>query len=138
MTEKEEKEEIKETEETEAKAPVEEWTLDDLVALTDEVQQGEVDFRDKIFKYQFCELVEKEEPKFKAMPDVATEEQKMAYYTEIGSKRVWAMLEKANQKNPEGPVMEKAQWDLLPTTLRFSVANEIMGITQDVKENFHL
>jgi len=133
-----ETEEIKEIEETEAIAPVEEWTLDDLVALTDEVQQGEVDFRGKIFKYQFCELVEKEEPKFKSLSDSANEEQKMAYYTEIGSKRVWAMLEKANEKNPEGPVLEKTHWDLLPTTLRYAVANEIMGTTQDVKENFQL
>ena len=60
----------------------------------------------------------------------------MAYYTEIGSKRVWAMLDKANEKAPEGPVIEKAQWELLPTTLRYSVANEIMGTTSDVKENF--
>tara|TARA_Y100000034_G_C6512965_1_gene220484 strand:- start:41 stop:436 length:396 start_codon:yes stop_codon:yes gene_type:complete len=126
-------EEIKEIEETET---VEEWTLDDLVALTDEVQQGEVDFRGKVFKYQFCELVEKEEPKFKPLNDSASEEQKMAYYSEIGSKRVWAMIEKASVKNPDGPVLEKSQWDLLPTTLRYSVANEIMGTTQDVKENF--
>ena len=126
-------EEIKEIEETET---VEEWTLDDLVALTDEVQQGEVDFRGKVFKYQFCELVEKEEPKFKPLKDSASEEQKMAYYSEIGSKRVWAMIEKASVKNPDGPVLEKSQWDLLPTTLRYSVANEIMGTTQDVKENF--
>ena len=138
MTEKEEKEEIKETEATEATAPVEEWTLDDLVALTDEVQQGELSFRGKLFKYQFCELVEKEEPKFTPLDDSASEEKKMAYYTEIGSKRVWAMLDKANQKSPEGPAISKSQWDLLPTTLRFSVANGIMGTTQDVKENFQL
>ena len=128
-------EEIKEIEETET---VEEWTLDDLVALTDEVQQGEVDFRGKVFKYQFCELVEKEEPKFKPLKDSASEEQKMAYYSEIGSKRVCAMIEKASVKNPDGPVLEKSQWDLLPTTLRYQVANEIMGSTQEVKENFPL
>ena len=128
-------EEIKEIEETET---VEEWTLDDLVALTDEVQQGEVDFRGKVFIYQFCELVEKEEPKFKPLKDSASEEQKMAYYSEIGSKRVWAMLEKASVKNPDGPSLDKGQWDLLPTTLRYQVANEIMGTTQDVKENFQI
>ena len=131
-----EKEEIKE--ETEAIAPVEEWTLDDLVALTDEVQQGELDFRGKVFKYHFCELVEKEEPKFKPLSETASEEEKMAYYTKIGGQRVWSMLEKANDKDPEGPCIEQAKWELLPTTLRYSVANDIMGTTQDVKENFQL
>ena len=129
-----EKEEIKE--ETEAIAPVEEWTLEDLVALTDEVQQGELDFRGKVFKYHFCELVEKEEPKFKPLSETASEEEKMAYYTKIGGQRVWSMLEKANDKDPEGPCIEKAKWELLPTTLRYSVANDIMGTTQEVKENF--
>ena len=130
--------EIEETKEIEEKTEIEEWTLDDLVALTDEVQQAELEFRGKLFKYHFCELVEKEEPKFKSISDGATEEQKMAYYTEIGSKRVWAMLDKANDKDPEGPCLEKAQWDLLPTTLRYQIANEIMGTTQEVKENFPL
>ena len=129
-----ETEEIKEIEEE----IVEEWTLDDLVALTDEVQTSDIMFRGKVFNYHFCELVEKEEPKFKPLSDSATEEQKMAYYTEIGSKRVWAMIEKANEKNPEGPVIEKAHWELLPTTLRYSLANEIMGTTSEVKENFQL
>ena len=67
-------EEINEKENTEAVAPVEDWTLDDLVALTDEVQQGAIDFRGKLFKYQFCELVEKEEPKFKPLDERASEE----------------------------------------------------------------
>ena len=129
MTEKEETKEIEEIE-------IEEWTLDDLVALTDEVQLGEIEFRGKLFKYHFCELIEKEEPKFKSLPDSATEEQTMAYYTEIGSKRVWAMVAKANEKNPEGPALDKSQWDLLPTTLRYQVANNIMGTVQEVKENF--
>ena len=128
-----ETEEIKETEELET---IEEWTLDDLVALTDEVQQGKVDFRGKLFKYHFCELVEKEEPKFKPIDDSASEDQKMAYYAEIGSKRVWKMLDKANEKDSEGPCMTKSNWDLLPTTLRYLVANDIMGTTSEVKENF--
>ena len=134
-----EKEELKEKEEeTEAIAPVAEWTLEDLVALTDEVQQDSLEFRGKLFKFHFCELVEKEEPKFAPLPDTASEEEKMAYYADIGGKRVFAMIDKANQKDTEGPVVEKAQWDLLPTTLRFQIANAIMGTTQEVKENFQL
>ena len=42
-------EEIKTEEET-----TETWTMDDLVALTDEVQEGDVDYRGKKVKFQFC------------------------------------------------------------------------------------
>ena len=70
MTEKEENV-------TEVKAEM--WTMEDLVALTDEVQEGEINFRDKVVKFQFCELVEKEEPKFRPLSDRASEEEKMAY-----------------------------------------------------------
>ena len=127
-------EEIK-TEEIET---TESWTMDDLVALTDEVQTGKVEFRGKVVEYQFCELVEKEEPKFKNISDRASEEEKMAHYTEIGSKRILAMLEKANERNPEGPCITKDHWGLLPTTLRYQISNEIMGIEQESRENFQL
>ena len=114
------------------------WTMDDLVALTDEVQEGEIDFRGKSVRYQFCELIESEEPKFKPVSDRASEEEKMAYYTDIGSKRILAMLEKANEKNPDGPQITKAHWGLLPTTLRYQISNDIMGIEQESRENFQL
>lgn len=130
MTEEEIKKEEEETTDL--------WSMDDLIALTDEVQQGEVEFRGKLVKYQFCELVEKEEPKFKPVPDTASEEQKMAMYTEIGSKRILRMLEKANEKNPEGPSITKEHWGLLPTTLRYQISNDIMGIEQESRENFPL
>ena len=114
------------------------WTMDDLVALTDEVQEGEIEFRGKVVNYQFCELIESEEPKFKPVSDRASEEEKMAYYTDIGSKRILAMLEKANEKNPDGPQITKAHWGLLPTTLRYQISNDIMGIEQESRENFPL
>ena len=130
MTEEEIQEEEEETTEM--------WSMDDLIALTDEVQQAKVDFRGKTVKYQFCELVEKEEPKFKPVPDTASEEQKMAMYTELGSKRILAMIEKANEKNPEGPCITEEHWGLLPTTLRYQISNDIMGIEQESRENFPL
>ena len=129
MTEKEEKE---------IKPEAEMWTLEDLVALTDEVQEGDIEFRDKAFKFQYCELVESEEPKFRPLSDRASEEDKMAYYTEIGGNRILAMLEKANEKNPKGPCIVKENWALLPTTLRYAVSNHIMGIEQESRENFPL
>tara|TARA_R110002020_G_C16070864_1_gene756217 strand:+ start:479 stop:868 length:390 start_codon:yes stop_codon:yes gene_type:complete len=126
-------EEIKEEKES-----TEMWSMDDLIALTDEVQQAETDFRGKTVKYQFCELVEKEEPKFKPVPDNASEEQKMTMYTELGGKRILAMLEKANEKKPDGPCITKDHWGLLPTTLRYQISNEIMGVEQESRENFPL
>lgn len=114
------------------------WTMDDFVALTDEVQKGEIEFRGKVVKYQFCELIEKEEPKFKPVSDRASEEEKMAYYTDIGAKRILAMLEKANEKNPDGDQITKDHWSLLPTTLRYQISNDIMGIEQESRENFQL
>ena len=30
------------------------WSIDDLVALTDEVQKGECEYRGKTFRYQYC------------------------------------------------------------------------------------
>ena len=39
------------------------WNIDELVALTDKVQTGEVDYNEKKLKFQYCELTEGEEPK---------------------------------------------------------------------------
>jgi hypothetical protein len=128
-----EEEIIKEEEET-----TEMWSMDDLIALTDEVQQAETNFRGKTVKYQFCELVEKEEPKFKPVAETASEEEKMAMYTELGGKRILSMLEKANEKKPDGPCITKDHWGLLPTTLRYQISNEIMGVEQESRENFPL
>ena len=68
---------------TEEEKTQEMWTMDDLVSLTDEVQTGEIEFREKVLKFQFCELVEKEEPKFKPLNDSASEEEKITYYSAI-------------------------------------------------------
>ena len=65
--------------------------MDELVALTDEVQISEVIFREKVVEFQFCELVEKEEPKIKAQ-DGMSEDEKMGYFQELGSLRVFKMI----------------------------------------------
>ena len=112
------------------------WSMDELVALTDEVQTAEVDFRDGTVEFQFCELTEKEEPKFTGMSDDLSEEDKMAKYQELGTKRVLKMIEKANEKNPDGPVITAEQWALLPTTLRYTISNNILAVESEVAENF--
>ena len=112
------------------------WSMDELVALTDEVQKEEVEYRGKVVEFQFCELTEKEEPKFTGVSDEMPEDEKMAIYQEIGSNRVIKMLEKANEKAPDGPVITTEQWVLLPTTLRYSITNKILGVEDSAKENF--
>tara|TARA_R100001594_G_scaffold149170_2_gene206227 strand:- start:1634 stop:1996 length:363 start_codon:yes stop_codon:yes gene_type:complete len=112
------------------------WSMDELMALTDEVQIAEVSFRGGIVEFQFCELTEKEEPKITMLPDDAPEDERMGVYQEIGSKRVYKMIEKANEKNPDGPVITSEQWSGLPTTLRYAITNEILGAEQEAQEDF--
>ena len=78
------------------------WSIDDLVALTDEVQEGKCEYRGKTFRYQYCELTEKEEPKTLPIDDNASDEDKADWYAKVGAERILAMINKANQKNPEG------------------------------------
>tara|TARA_R100001163_G_scaffold61625_2_gene51766 strand:- start:1573 stop:1938 length:366 start_codon:yes stop_codon:yes gene_type:complete len=111
------------------------WSMEELVALTDEVQISEVIFREKLVEFQFCELVEKEEPKIKSQ-DGMSEDEKMGYFQELGAERVERMIGKANEKNPEGPCISKEQWKLLPTTLRYAITNNILGVEEEVKANF--
>lgn len=113
------------------------WSMEELVALTDEVQISEVIFREKLVEFQFCELVEKEEPKIKSQ-DGMSEDEKMGYFQELGAERVERMIEKANEKNPDGPIISQEQWKLLPTTLRYQITNKILGVESEVKENFTL
>ena len=58
------------------------------------MQISEVVFRDKVVEFQFCELVEKEEPKIKSQ-DGMSEDDKMGYFQELGAERVERMIAKA-------------------------------------------
>ena len=111
------------------------WTIEELVELTDEVQTGSVNYRGKDFNFQYCELTEKEEPAINLSEELS-EEEKNAYYMEVGTGRVKAMIDKANKLNPDGATITADNWGVLPSTLRFSIANEIMGIETDVSDNF--
>ncbi len=83
------------------------WTIDELVALTDDVQHGTVEYKGKDFKYQYCELTESEEPKFGKVTDKMSEEDKFELYAKLGGKRVLNMILKANDKNPEGTTINE-------------------------------
>ena len=78
------------------------WTIEELVALTEEVQKGEVEYKDKKFIFQYCELTEAEEPKVTMLEENASPEQKNEFYTKVGTERILAMVKKANDKNPKG------------------------------------
>ena len=112
------------------------WSIEDLIALTDEVQNGTVDYRGKDFNFQFCELVEEEEPKMGALPEGSDENDKMAFYSKIGNQRIVAMIEKANKKQPAKANIMTENWGMLPTSLRYKISNYIMGVESSDGENF--
>ena len=58
------------------------WNIDELVALTDEVQTSEIEYNEKKLKIQFCELTEGEEPKLDLPPARASEEEQNKAYRE--------------------------------------------------------
>lgn len=112
------------------------WSIDDLVALTDEVQEGKCDYRGKTFRYQYCELTEKEEPKTLPIDDNASDEDKADWYAKVGAERILAMINKANQKNPEGISLTEENWEKLPITLRYNVMSDILSISKEDTANF--
>ena len=112
------------------------WTMESLMSLTDEIQNEEVEFRNKILPVQFCELTEEEEPKVMFKDDFENEEERMNWYQELGTSRVLAMKNKANEKNPDGATLDEESWAKLPTTLRYQIANVILGMENQVNENF--
>ena len=114
------------------------WSIEELIAFTEEVQEGTVEYRGKDFSFQFCELVEAEEPKMAGVDDSLSEEEKMERYTKIGNDRIVAMIEKANKKQPAKATIMKENWGMLPTSLRYKISNHIMGVESSDSENFTL
>ena len=112
------------------------WTIEELVALTEDVQQGEIEYKDKKFTFQYCELKEEEEPKFTMPDELASADEKNDFYTKVGTERILSMFEKANNKNPDGPAITKEIWGSLPATLRFSLTAEILSLKEGATEDF--
>ena len=46
------------------------------------------------------------------------------------------MINKANDKNPDGVTITDDNWDKLPVTLRYNVMSDIMNISTEVTGNF--
>ena len=45
-----------------------------------------------------------------------------------------AMVEKANGINPDGMTISKDSWEHLPSTLRYSVSNVVLGAGEKQKD----
>tara|TARA_R110002167_G_scaffold365779_1_gene591410 strand:+ start:1063 stop:1419 length:357 start_codon:yes stop_codon:yes gene_type:complete len=111
---------------------MESWSMEDLIALTDEVQSEDMNYKGKTVKIQWCELVEAEEPKMAIPSEDTPEEEKNEYYTKLASEKVMKMIEKANEKNPDGAFLSPDVWEKLPTTLKYKISSKIMGTDAEV------
>ena len=111
---------------------VEMWSMDDLIALTDEVQSEELEYKGKSVMIQWCELVESEEPKMVMPDDSESEEEKNAYYSELANKKILKMIEKANEKNPDGTFIDSEVWSKIPTSLKYRISAKVMGTETEV------
>ena len=106
------------------------WSIDELVELTEQVQEAELEYKGKIVKFQWCELAESEEPKVLMVDDNMPAEEKNEKYMAIGRERTLKMMQKADDKNPDGPSLV-AVWDKLPSNLKYQISNVIMGVITD-------
>ena len=111
---------------------MESWSMEDLIALTDEIQTEDLEYKGKTVNIQWCELVESEEPKMSIPSDDKTEDEKNEYYTTLASEKIQKMIEKANNKNPEGAFLTNEVWAKLPTSLKYKVSAKVMGTDIDV------
>ena len=103
------------------------WTMEELLSITEKVQEAEVEYGEKSLKIQWCELTEAEEPKLVIPDESLPEETKTKMYVDMASDRVIAMMKKAEDKNPEGQVLVLDQWKNLTTNLRYNIQNKILG-----------
>jgi len=103
------------------------WSLEELKALTTEVASESIEYRGKEVKIQWCELTEAEEPKMDVPDESATEEEKNAMYQEIGTAKVIAMINKADDMNPDTKCGLASVWNDLPTTLRYQLTAKVLG-----------
>tara|TARA_R110000744_G_C19085067_1_gene531727 strand:- start:194 stop:616 length:423 start_codon:yes stop_codon:yes gene_type:complete len=103
------------------------WTIDELVAMTETVQNAEIEYAGKVLPVQWCELTESEEPKM-AVPDEDTPAEDVSeYYKALAQERVGKMLAKGNKLNPESITITEDSWVKLPTTIRWAISAKILS-----------
>ena len=111
------------------------WSMDDLTGLTEKVLSEELEFRGKMLTLQYSELTEAEEPKMNKLK-FKNEAEQNEYYQKIGTERVLKMILKANEKAPDSATITEDNWNQLPTTLKYTIANKVIGMEQDTAANF--
>ena len=105
------------------------WSIEELIAMTDTVQNKDIEWQGKTLEIQYCELTEEEEPKMLLPDDDMPSEEQNEYYREIASQRVSRMIRKANDKNPDGITLTEENWGQMPTTLRWQISGFVLGTT---------
>ena len=111
------------------------WSMDDLTGLTEKVLSEDLEFRGKMLTLQYSELTEAEEPKMNKLK-FKNEAEQNEYYQKIGTERVLKMILKANEKAPDSATITEDNWNQLPTTLKYTIANKVIGMEQDTAANF--
>ena len=111
------------------------WSMDDLTGLTEKVLSEELEFRGKMLTLQYSELTEAEEPKMNKLK-FKNEAEQNEYYQKIGTERVLKMILKANEKAPDSATITEDNWNQLPTTLKYTIANKVIGMEQDTAADF--
>jgi hypothetical protein len=107
------------------------WTIEELVEMTENVQHKEVEWAGKALSIQWCELTESEEPKMNLPDDNAPSEEQTEYYKTLAGERVLAMIQKANNKEPDKTTITEDNWGSLPTTLRWNVSGIVLGTSSE-------
>tara|TARA_R110002051_G_scaffold209217_1_gene275098 strand:- start:218 stop:640 length:423 start_codon:yes stop_codon:yes gene_type:complete len=103
------------------------WTIEELVAMTETVQNAEVEYVGKVLPIQWCELTESEEPKMAVPDDTTPPEEVSEYYKSLAQERVGRMLTKGNKLNPDGTTLTEDSWVKLPTTIRWAISAKILS-----------
>ena len=106
-------------------------TIEELVEMTENVQHKEVEWAGKALSIQWCELTESEEPKMNLPDDNAPSEEQTEYYKTLAGERVLAMIQKANEKEPDKTTITADNWGSLPTTLRWNVSGFVLGTSSE-------
>jgi hypothetical protein len=65
-----------------------------------------------------------------------SEAEQNEYYQKIGTERVLKMILKANEKSPDDATITEENWHQLPTTLKYTIANKVIGMEQETAVNF--
>ena len=64
------------------------------------------------------------------------EDSKNEFFQNLAKERVTRMINKANEKNPEGTFLTDEVWDKLPTTIKWTISGSILQTNAGDSENF--